>query len=560
MWHFLAHTDASSMLTRFARNKPLAALALLALVAASGCQRPSTGPTPGSTQTAGGRIAAPDSPPQVPTAAPAASDTFPPPSPDEAEGRAGAVEIWESFAMSGGGGQSVRVGYSRTIVSQTAGPGAQEVIRTSNFTRTVMERAGQTIQQDMQMISLDTPDGRLVAFETRMPSGSGQIVTTGAVRGSQLEMQIASPGRTERQSIPWQSEWGGLFAAEQSTRRQPLVPGEKRTVRGLVPMLNVPGDTLLAAGDYEMVELPSEPRRLLRVDAAVQMGPQTIHSTHWADERGETLKTIIPAVGQESIRTTKDDALRQSAGGKLDLLVSSTVPLAGELHNPQETKRVVYRARVKNGSITGLFAECPSQQVKLVDERTAEITVIAVRPNSTSSNLTEEQPTLDHLAASSYIQSDDPAIVQMAASVAPGEADAWKLACALEKFVDGTIREKNFSQAFATAGEVARSLEGDCTEHAVLFAALCRARKIPARCAFGLVYYPPLKGFAFHMWNEVWTGDRWIPMDATLGLGGIAADHLKLGDTSLSGASPLAELLGVIPAFGRLELEVVKAE
>ena len=67
--------------------------------------------------------------------------------------------------------------------------------------------------------------------------------------------------------------------------------------------------------------------------------------------------------------------------------------------------------------------------------------------------------------------------------------------------------------------EVARSLEGDCTEHAVLLAALCRARKIPARVAFGLVYYPPQKGFAYHMWNEVWIADRWIPLDATLGHG-----------------------------------------
>jgi hypothetical protein len=549
------------------------ALTLLAL-AAVGCQRSPSGGTSGPTQAGGNGIVAPDAQqPVVATAAPVASPTFPPPPPDEAEGRAGAVETWESFAM-WGGGESVRVGYSRTIVSKAAGPGGQEVIRTSNFTRTVMERAGQSIQQDMQMISLDTPDGRLVAFETRMPSGGGQIVTTGAVRGSQLEMQIASPGRTERQSIPWQAEWGGLFAAEQSTRRQPLMPGEKRTVRGLVPMLNVAGDTLLAAGDYETAPLPGGPRRLLRVDAAVQMGTQTIHSTHWADERGETLKTIIPAVGQESIRTTKEDALRQSPGGRLDLLVSSTVPLAGELPNPQQTKRVVYRARVKSGTIAGLFAECPSQQVKQIDERTAEITVTSIRPDKVAGTLrvpsfenglttaddgTRSVPTTLDLAASSYIQSDDPAIVQLAASVAPSETDVWKLVCALEKFVDQTIREKNFSQAFATAGEVARSLEGDCTEHAVLFAALCRARKVPARCAFGLVYYPPLKGFAFHMWNEVWIGDRWIPMDATLGQGGIAADHLKLGDTSLSGASPLAELLGVIPAFGRLELEVLRA-
>ena len=91
-------------------------------------------------------------------------------------------------------------------------------------------------------------------------------------------------------------------------------------------------------------------------------------------------------------------------------------------------------------------------------------------------------------------------------------------------------------------------------------AALCRARKLPARCAFGLVYYPPEKGFAYHMWNEVWIKDRWIPLDPTLGRGGIGADHIKLGDSNLSGGSPLADLLNVIQVFGRLEVEVLEAE
>ena len=94
----------------------------------------------------------------------------------------------------------------------------------------------------------------------------------------------------------------------------------------------------------------------------------------------------------------------------------------------------------------------------------------------------------------------------------------------------------------------------------MLLAALCRARKLPARVAFGLVYYPPEKGFAYHMWNEVWIADRWVPMDATLGQGGIGADHIKLGDSNLAGGSPLADLLAVIQVFGRLELEVVEAK
>ena len=147
----------------------------------------------------------------------------------------------------------------------------------------------------------------------------------------------------------------------------------------------------------------------------------------------------------------------------------------------------------------------------------------------------------------------------MATKAAP-DLEGWELAVALEKHVARTIRKKNFSQAFATAGEVAQSLEGDCTEHAVLLAALCRARKVPARVAFGLVYYPPQQGFAYHMWNEVWIKDRWVPLDGTLGLGGIGADHIKLGDSNLAASTDLAAMLPVAHVFGGLELEVVSAE
>ena len=102
--------------------------------------------------------------------------------------------------------------------------------------------------------------------------------------------------------------------------------------------------------------------------------------------------------------------------------------------------------------------------------------------------------------------------------------------------------------------------EGDCTEHAMLLAALCRARQIPARVAIGLVYYPSADGFAYHMWTEVWIEDRWIPLDATLGLGGIGGAHLKFAHSSMQGTAAYAELLPLAQALGRLQLELVSVE
>ena len=54
--------------------------------------------------------------------------------------------------------------------------------------------------------------------------------------------------------------------------------------------------------------------------------------------------------------------------------------------------------------------------------------------------------------------------------------DPAEQALAIESFVHEALTQKDFSTAFATAAEVARSRSGDCTEHAVLTAALCRAQ------------------------------------------------------------------------------------
>jgi hypothetical protein len=471
-------------------------------------------------------------------------------------------ETWDAYSM-----QGVRVGYAHTTVAKTQEDG-QTLILTKSQIHLSLTRSGQTIVQQMTLGSWDTQDGRLVRFESRMTAGAGEVVSIGAVHGNQLGIDTTTLGRTHSQKIPWQPEWGGLFATDQSLRQKPLKPGEKRILRSLSPDCSRAADTYFEARDYETVNLPSGSAKLLKINCVLDLGPQKIDSTCWTNDQGEVLKTIVPGLQQEVVRTTKADALK-TTDAKFDLLAASTVPLKRDLPNAHTTRRAVYKAHVTSGSISGLFSSGLSQQLKPIDDQTAQITVTALRPVGSDQRAelapahqsTSESPPLPaDLSPSNFIQSDDAIITQMAAHVAPRETDPWKIACALEKFVADAVHNKNFSTAFATAAETARSLEGDCTEHAVLLAALCRAKKIPARTSFGLVYYPPQHGFAYHMWTEAWITDRWIPLDATFGLGGIGADHIKLGHSSLSTGTPMTDLLGVIQIFGRLELELISAE
>src|SRR5208337_2557561 len=115
-------------------------------------------------------------------------------------------------------------------------------------------------------------------------------------------------------------------------------------------------------------------------------------------------------------------------------------------------------------------------------------------------------------------------------------------------------------QALATASEVARNHEGDCTEHAVYLAALARARKIPARVAIGLVYMPQSRTFGYHMWTELYVSGRWIGMDGTLAKGGIGGGHLKPTHSPLAGVAAYNSFFPVMQVVGRLKVEVLDWE
>src|SRR5207244_8830204 len=138
---------------------------------------------------------------------------------------------------------------------------------------------------------------------------------------------------------------------------------------------------------------------------------------------------------------------------------------------------------------------------------------------------------------------DDAKVKEHARLAVGAEKAPWPKALRIEKYVNAKMRVTNH-EALATADHVARTLEGDCTEFAMLMAAMCRAEGIPSRTAVGLIYADLRMGpvFAFHMWTEVWLASfpedkesnegRWMPLDATLGKGHVDATHLKIRDQS----------------------------
>ncbi|MFH2007568.1 MAG: transglutaminase-like domain-containing protein [bacterium] len=108
-----------------------------------------------------------------------------------------------------------------------------------------------------------------------------------------------------------------------------------------------------------------------------------------------------------------------------------------------------------------------------------------------------------------------------------GETNALAAARKLNAFVFKYLR-KSLSTNLDSALAIARARAGDCTEHARLMVALCRAVGLPAREVGGVTYVPDLGGFGYHAWVEVWVG-RWITSDPSWNELPANATHIQMG-------------------------------
>ncbi len=465
-------------------------------------------------------------------------------------------ETWDAIYV-----QGVKVGFSHTVERVVFEAGEKRV-RTEMDFHLVLKRFGQTTTQDLKASSTETPQGDVLRFDYEMSMEPSSRQTRGEVAGGVLRMESTTAGRTTSSELDWPTGTRGFFAVEQSLRRRPMQPGERRSIRAMQPLVDQIADIGLVAGKYEETRLPSGNHVLLLVQMTQRFGPGiATEATYWTDRDGEVLRVLIDGIQMESFRTTQEVALREDDSSDFDVGLDLLVKVDRPLTKAHDLRRAVYEVTLDGGDPAEVFASGISQQVEPAGEHMARIVVTAVRPDQRAEvEPGGRSPTEEDRQPNSLIQSDDDGVVAMAASVAIGEADPWRVAVALEDFVLRTVEVSDFSQLFASAAEVAVSKQGDCTEHAVLLAALCRAREIPARVAMGLVYVETEQGFLYHMWTEAWIADRWIPIDGTLGRGGIGAAHLKLSDSNLAGSSAYSSLLPIINVVGRLEIKVVETQ
>jgi len=444
-------------------------------------------------------------------------------------------------------------------------------VRTTTVESMQLMRDGQVHQTQVESSFLETPEGRLLQYVTKVTQNGSVQRFEGNVSPAGTELKIRSftasgSQQTHEETVGWNPDFVGPHGKRKKIAVPPLMPGESREIVALLPLVNRPvriqitaeameKTTLLDGGEYPLLKV-AQVMRIAGQD-------QPIREIGWLSDGGEIVKAASPVQGFEIYRCPRETALMANTPGAFDLAIDSIIPVTGTMPDRKEVDVARYALELDTGDPSEVFSQRTNQTIEALSQHVANVTVRRIDPASKVVLSTEnDQPTEEHLAASPLIQVHDQAVRELASSVPVDPEQPWKSALALESVVHQVIQEKNFSKGFLSAADVAQQREGDCTEHAVLLMALLRVHKIPSRGALGLVYvdHTPTPGFAYHMWVEAWIEDRWIPLDATRGTGGIDVGYIKVSQSSLGGSGAFAAFLPVTQVIGHLKIRVVQPE
>lgn len=431
------------------------------------------------------------------------------------------------------------------------------VVQTSEMK---FQRFGRDIQLQTTLQTLEAENGDLESFFFEMRNPPNQpTAQSGTVRGDRLELELTVNGRRTRKTVAWTAGTKSPLYQERAFEPGPIRDRQMLTFSVWQPELSQTA-TIKLRGDMlrETALFGGKKSRLMRVGVENSALP-TLKSNAYLDERGRWIKSETDFFGKTLVThlVPAEEALKQLAGTELDLAIATVVRAAGP-RTPFESPSVTYRVKLADDDPAKYFLDEEHQRVKSIDARTIELTVTAhERPPATVVARTTDEM---YLRATEFLQSDDRRVRDLARNGAADSADPLRAALSMERYVHQKIRVKGLSTALASAAEVAETLEGDCTEHAMLLAAMLRAERIPSRVCVGLVHAPQVSGFAGHMWTEAWIRDRWVPLDATLAKGGIGRGHLKISHSDMgeNAPAPITSFLPLMKILGKLQIEIVR--
>lgn len=288
----------------------------------------------------------------------------------------------------------------------------------------------------------------------------------------------------------------------------------------------------------------------------------------WADANQRVVGLSFKLSGLDQVSRLADRSVVNTAFASPEMSGRSIVTPDKPLRGVGRLTKVVYELRSDAMGREHLPMQSAHQRVELIEPGRVRVTVDLKAERAATPE--GDRPTPAHLDASVRVDHEAPAVRRLAAQAVEGldpAASAEAIARACRRAVSGHLTQSSLAIGDGTASEAARTGRGDCTEAAVLLAALLRANNIPSRCVTGLIYSAePFAGqrdvFVYHMWTQAWVEDeegagRWLDLDAAMGR--YAAGHIALGSSAMGVDAP-ADQAALLPFMQDLTIKIVETK
>ncbi len=427
-----------------------------------------------------------------------------------------------------------------------------------------ISRADEPVKMHTVETDIETTDGKPLGFKVTQNFGKNTMTISGTVDELWiLNVTATSMGNEQKKSLGWPS--GALMA--EGMRLLQIEKGLNEGLEYSVKMFD-PGsikavETKIHIGPKQNVDLLGRVVALTEVKTAftTPAGGEVV-DTSYVDGDFHVQKSVMLGMGEqqiEMISCTKEFAL--SENDVLEVVDKMFIASPEPLDNIESAKSAAYYLKL---SAPETKLVIPSSDNQSVDLKEGEV-VVTVRPVAAPTGVKfpyegKDSNALEAMKPTRFVQSDYNDIIALAKRAVGETKDAAEAVKKIESFVSGYIENRSLSVGYASAAEVAVSKVGDCTEFAVLTAAMCQAAGIPARVVSGLVYVKSFGGrenvFGGHMWVEAYVGDKWIGLDATKTPKGFDAGHIAL---AIGNGEPV-DFLNLAATLGRFKIDKVVIE
>jgi hypothetical protein len=462
--------------------------------------------------------------------------------------------------------QGKKVGYA---VHNRAVQGGR--VTTTEEVSITISRLGMPVTIKSTETSVETLAGKPLAFESVQNLGAMIMKVAGTIKGDVVHLTTMSMGMEEKSTMPWPK---GAVMAEGlrlKTLKEGLEPGAEYTVdlfpASVMQMIAV----RVTVGQKTDVDLLGRVVRLTEVTTTMSLPMAgAVTSITYVDDEMRALKNTMPIAGMtvEMLACPKEFALGEN--DVLEFIDSMFVRSPEPIDNVSGISAITYTLRVNPGTDLVIPSSDNQKAQRLADGRI----VLTVEPVQAPAGGTlpyrGDDPKLrEAIKPSRFLQSDRREIINLARKAVGDAKDAAEAARRIESFVARYIDDRSLSVGYASAAEVLESRQGDCSEFAVLTAALCRAVGIPAQVVVGIAYvraFGGIEGFGGHAWTRAYVGGdkegrggRWIGLDASFkggGCGGYDAGHIAL---AMGNGEP-GNFFNMASALGKFKIESIDVQ